>query len=116
MGNSSNLRFFFCNFHPGSSIFSILQFLGTFSHNILYEDGHSSPICYTIVFSLVELDLPIDWLSIIVFYEVQAHAVTQSMRILNFIASNSGSPSCAHSDIIFSEKKFSPIIACRALR
>ena len=31
-----------------------------------------------------------DWLPANVVFEVQAHAVTQSMRILNFIASNSG--------------------------
>ena len=63
-------------FLPDSSVFSILQFLGNFWHSIL------------------EFDLFIDWLSIIVVFESQAHAATQSMRVLNFFASNSGSPCC----------------------
>ena len=53
--NSSHLRCLFCNFLPDSSMFSILQFLGTFLHSFLDEDGPSSPICYTNVFSHVEL-------------------------------------------------------------
>ena len=63
------------------------------------------PICYTNVFSLVELGLPIDWLSIIVFFEIQALFVTRIMRVLNFFASNSGSPCCAQSDM-FSDLNF----------
>ena len=46
---------FFSNFLPDSSIFSTLQFLGNFVHSILDEDGPSSPICNTNVFSHVEL-------------------------------------------------------------
>ena len=44
-------------FHPDNSVFSILHFLGNFLHSILDEDGPSSPICYTFVFSHVELAL-----------------------------------------------------------
>ena len=50
----------FSSFLSDSSLFSILQFLGNFLHSILCEDGPSFPICYTNVFSHVELDLPID--------------------------------------------------------
>ena len=32
--------------------------------------------------------------------------MTRTMRVLNFFASNSGSPSCTHSEIIFSELNF----------
>ena len=36
------------------------------------------------MYSRVELELPIDWLPRIVIFEVQAHAVTRIMCILNF--------------------------------
>ena len=77
---------FSSTFLPDGSISSILQFLGNFLHSFLDEDGPASPICYATAFSHVELDLPIDWLPIIVVFEVQAHAVTRIMRILNFFA------------------------------
>ena len=70
------------------------------------EDDSSSPIHYTLVLSHAELDLPIDWLQAIVVFEIQAFVANQSMHILNFFASNSGSPSCTHSEIIFSELNF----------
>ena len=57
------------------------------------------------VLSLVELDLPIDWLSIIVVFEIQAIVVARIMSVLNFFASSSGSPWCTHSEI-FSELNF----------
>ena len=43
---------------------------------------------------------------IIVVFEIQAHAVTRMMRILNFFASHFGSPCCTQSRIIFSELNF----------
>ena len=57
-----------------------------------------------------------DWLPANVVFEVQAHAVTQSMRILNFIASNSGAY-----DVLIQSKfslkwKFTKKKACWALR
>ena len=55
------------------------------------EDGSSSSIRYTNVFSHVELDLAMDWLPTAVIFEIQAHAVTRIMRILNFFAPNFGS-------------------------
>ena len=38
-----------------------------------------------------------------VVLEIQAHAATQAMRMLNFFALISGSPCWTHSGIIFSE-------------
>ena len=70
-----------------SSVFSILQFLGDFLHRFPDENGPSSPIRYTSVFSHVELDLPKDWLALV---------VTRVMRILlwsEFSANNSLSSS-----------------------
>ena len=90
----------------GSNVSSILQFLGNFWHSILGEDGFSSPTRYTSVFSHVELDLPIDWPLIIAVSEIQAHVVTQLMRILNFSVPYSGSPYYTQSSIIFSELNF----------
>ena len=61
------------------------------------------------VLSLVELDMPIDWLSIIVVFEIQAIVVARIMSVLNFFASSSGSPWCTHSENFlwteFSQKK-----------
>ena len=104
------ISFVFQYFHPDSSVCSILQFLDNFLHSILDEDGPSSPICYTNVFSHAELALPIDWLPIIVIFEVQAHAVTLIIRILNFFVPNFGSPCCTHSDTILSELNFPLVI------
>ena len=73
---------------------------------VSHRHGSSSPIHYTSVFSDVELDLPIDWLPIIVVFEIQAHAVTRKLRILNFFVPNSGSPCCTQSSIIFTELNF----------
>ena len=93
-------------FPLGSSVSSLLQFLGNFLHSILDEDSSSSPIRYTGVFSHVELDLSIDWPLIIVVSEIQAHVVTQVMRILNFFVPNSGSPCCFQSSLFSSELNF----------
>ena len=97
---------FFSIFFLKAASFSILQFLGNFSHSFLDENGPSSPIRYTNVFSHVELDLHMDWLPIIVIFEVQAHAVIRIMRILNFFVPNSGSPRCTQSGLIFSDPDF----------
>ena len=67
-----------------SSVFSILQLLGNFLRSIPGEDGSSSPIHCTHVFSHTEQDLPIDWLPVLVVFEVQALVATQSLQILNF--------------------------------
>ena len=88
----------FLRFPLGISVSSILQFLGNFLHSIPDEDGSSSPIRYTSVFSHVEPDLRIDLLPIIV--------VTQLMRLLNFFALSSGSPCCTQSSINFSGLNF----------
>ena len=97
---------FFSIFFLKAASFSILQFLGNFSHSFLDENGPSSPIRYTNVFSHVELDLHMDWLPIIVIFEVQVHAVIRIMRILNFFVPNSGSPRCTQSGLIFSDPDF----------
>ena len=73
-------------FRLESSVFSILQRLGNFLRCIPGEDGSSSPIHYTSVFSDVELDLPIDWFPIIVVFEIQTLVATQSTHTLNFFA------------------------------
>ena len=70
------------------------------------QDHYSSPIHHSNVFSRTELDLPIDWLSIIVVFEIQPLVATQSMHILNFLALSSGSPGRTQSNIIFSELNF----------
>ena len=93
-------------FSLGSGVFSVLQFLGNFLHSILDEDGVSSPILYKSGFSLVELDLPNEWPLIISVSEIQAHVVTQLMRILNLSVSYAGSPCCNPSSIIFVELNF----------
>ena len=80
--------FFFSNFLPHCSVSSIHQFLGNFLHSTLDEDVPSSPICYTNILSR--------W----------PCAVTWIIRILNFFASNSGSPSYTQSGIIFSDLNF----------
>ena len=84
-----------------STVFSILHFLGNFLRSIPGEDGFSSPIHYTSVFSHAELDLPIDWLPVIVVFEIQALVATQSTHILNFFALNSESPGRTQSNINF---------------
>ena len=89
-----------------SSVFSNFQFLGNFLHSFLYEDGSSSPIHFTSVFSHAELDLPIDWLPVIVVFEIQALVASPSTHILNFFALSSGSPGRTQSNIIFSELNF----------
>ena len=89
-----------------SSVFLIFQFLGNFLRSILGEDGSSSPIHYTSVFSHAELNLPIDCLPIIVVFEIQTPVATQSMHILNFFARSSGSRCRTQSNIIFSELNF----------
>ena len=91
------LHFLLC-----SSVFFNLQFLGNFLRSIPGEDGSSSPIRYTSVFSHAELDLPIDWLPVVVVFEIQALVATQSMHILNFFALSSGSPGRTQSSVIFS--------------
>ena len=83
---------------------TVVEFLDPKS--FLYQDGPSSPIRYTNVFSHAELDLHIEWLPTSVILEVQAHAVTRTMRILNFFVPNSGSPCCTQLGIIFSDLKF----------
>ena len=55
------------------------------------------------VFSLAELDLPIDWLPIVVVFEIQALVATQSMCILKFFVPNFGSPCRTQSSILFYE-------------
>ena len=67
-----------------SSVFSILQFLGNFLSGIPGEDGSSSPIHCTSVFSHAELGLPTDWLSVSVVFKIQDLVATQSTYILNF--------------------------------
>ena len=94
------------HFRLYSTVFSILQFLGNFLRSIPGEDGSSSPIHDTSVFSDAGLYLPNDWLSMIVVFEIQAHAVTRIVNILNFFAPNFGSPCCTQSSIIFSELMF----------
>ena len=89
-----------------NSVFSILHFLGNFLRSIPGEDGFSSPIHYTSVFSHAELDLPIDWLRTIVVFEIQALVATQSTHILNFFALNSESPGRTQSNFNFSELNF----------
>ena len=77
----------FQHFPRDSSVFFILQFLCNFLHSFLDEDGHSSPIRHTNVFSHVERALI--GLQKIVVFEIQALVATQSTHILNFFASNS---------------------------
>ena len=61
----------------------------------------------TQVYSLtLGLICPIDWLSTNVVFEIQAHAVTRIMRILNFFAPKFGSPCCTQSRKNFSELNF----------
>ena len=67
----------------GRSVSSILQFLPNL-RSIPGEDGSSSPVHYTSVFSLAELGLPIDWPSILEVFEIQAPVVTRLMHILVF--------------------------------
>ena len=94
------------HFRLCSRVFSILQFLGNFLRSIPGEDGSSSPIHYTSAVSDAGLDLPIDWISIIVVFEIQAHAVTRIMRLLNFFAQILGLHVGTQSSIIFSEVNF----------
>ena len=70
------------------------------------ENDSSSPMYCTNAFSHAELDLPIDWLPVVVVLEIQALVATQSMQILNFFALSSGSPGRTQSCIIFSELTF----------
>ena len=70
------------------------------------EDGSSAPIHYTSVFSHAELDLPIDWLPVIVVFEIQALVATQLMHILIFFALSSEPPGRIESNIIFSELNY----------
>ena len=73
-------------FHLARSVSSIVQFLGNFLRSIPGEDGSSSPIRYTNVFSHAELDLPIDWPPITAVFETSGLVVTQPMHILSFFA------------------------------
>ena len=91
---------------PDSSVFSIFQFLGNFLRSTPGVDGSSSPIHYTSVFSHPELDLPIDWLPVIVVFEIQALVATQSTHILNFFALSSESTGRTQSKKIFSQLNF----------
>ena len=59
-----------------------LQFLGNLLRSIPGEDGSSSPIHYTNVFSHAELDLPIDWIPVIVDFEIQALAINAHSEFL----------------------------------
>ena len=93
-------------FPLGSSVPSFFNFLGNFLRSILGADGFSSPFRYSSVFSHVGLDRPIDWPLIIVVSEIQAHVVTQLMRILKFSVPYSGSPGNTQSCIIFAELNF----------
>ena len=70
------------------SVFSILQFLGNFLRSFLHEKSSSIRIGHTNLFSPVEPDLPTDWLDATVIFEIQAHAVTQLMHVLNFSVPN----------------------------
>ena len=72
------------------SYFSILQILGNFLRSVLGEDDSSSSIRYTKIFFHVELDLSIEYLPPNVVFENQAHAVTRTIRILNFFISKFG--------------------------
>ena len=99
-------------FHLKSSVFSILQFLGNFLRSFPGEEGSSSPIQYTNVFSHAELDLPIDWFPVIVVFEIQALVATQSTHIVNFFALSSESPGRTQSNVIFSELNFHSRTAC----
>ena len=89
-----------------SSVISILQFLGNFLRSIPGEDDSSSPIIHKNVFSVAEIDLSFEWLSITVVFEIQALVVTRIMRILNFFVPNFGSPCRTRSSIFFSELNF----------
>ena len=93
------LSFVLLRFSPDSSVSSILQFLGSVLRSILDEDDFSFPSRCTSVSSHVELDLPIDWPSVIVVFEIQARVMTQIVRILNFFVLNSGSPYSAQLSI-----------------
>ena len=70
------------------------------------EDGSSSPIHHTSVFSHAELDLPIDWLTVVVVFEIQALVAIQSTHVLNFFALSTESPGRTQSSITFSELNF----------
>ena len=61
-----------------------MKIIGNFLRSIPDEDGSSSPLRYTSVFSHAELDLSIEYLPIIVVFEIQALVATQVMHILNF--------------------------------
>ena len=50
--------------------------------------------------------LVIDWLPVIDVFEIQALVATRSMHILNFFASDFGSPSRTQSREIFSDLNF----------
>ena len=97
---------FFSIFLLIAASFQFFNFSATSCIAFLTKMVPSSPIRYTRVFSHAELDLPTEWLSIIVVFEIQALVVTQIMRILNFFALHSGSPWCSQSSIIFSELNF----------
>ena len=99
-----SLSYFIFFFAAASSQF--FNFLATFLRSIPGEDGSSSPIHYTSVFSHAELDLSIDWLPVILVIELQALVSAQSMHILNFFALSSGSPCHTQSSIIFSGLNF----------
>ena len=60
----------------------------------------------TQMYSLAELDLSFEYLPRTVVFEIQAHAATRIMRILNFFVPNSGSPFCTQSDINCSDLNF----------
>ena len=102
-GIFTHLLFSCSMFFFAAASFSILQILGNFLRSIPGEDSSSSPIHYTNVFSHAELDLPFDWLPVIVVFEIQALVATQPVHILNFFARSSGSPGRTQSSIIFSK-------------
>ena len=82
------------------------EIIPIFLHSFLDEYGPSSPIHYTNVFFHAELDLSIGLPPITAVFEIQAHAVTRIIRLLNFFAPILGSPCYAQSSIIFSELNF----------
>ena len=78
---SSYSIFFFIA--ASSQFFNFLEFL----RSIPGDDGSSSPIHYTNVLFHAELDLPIDWLPVIVVFEIQALLATQINAYSEFLRS-----------------------------
>ena len=63
-------------FPLGCSVFSFFLIIDNFLRTIPDEDDSSSSIRYTSVFSHAELDLSIEYLPIIVVFEIQALVAT----------------------------------------